>query len=241
MFVIFDDKSRQYRVYKKLLVNFEQKIMPKIVCLSDTHNCNELINVPDGDILIHAGDATINGTPFEVEAFLAWFSSLPHKHKIFVAGNHDWLYETANNLARNLTANSNIEYLQDSFVEIEGLKIYGSPWQPRFFDWAFNLNRGAELAEKWKLIPDDTDVLITHGPPNGILDEVSRKYFVENTGCEELIKRVEELAGNNLKLHIFGHIHCGYGQMEKFGVKFVNASNCDESYEPTQKPIVVEI
>lgn len=213
----------------------------RIVCLSDTHNCNDQIEVPDGDILIHAGDATVRGTVFEITQFANWFSSLPHKHKIFVAGNHDWLFETDNALSRSLLDKS-ITYLQDSFVEVEGLKIYGSPWQPRFYDWAFNLNRGAELAEKWKLIPLDTDILITHGPPNGILDEVPRKYFIENTGCEELRKRVETLAEfGNLKLHIFGHIHCGYGQDERFGVKFVNASNCDEQYEPSQPPIVVEI
>ena len=98
--------------------------------------------------------------------------------------------------------------------------------------------RGAELAEKWKLIPHDTDILITHGPPHGILDEVPRKYWIENTGCEELRKKVEEIRP---KAHIFGHIHCGYGQTEKFGVKFINASNCDESYEPTQTPIVFEL
>lgn len=213
----------------------------KIVCLSDTHNCNEQIEVPEGDILLHSGDATIRGTQPEVEEFLGWYSSLPHQYKIFVAGNHDWLYETNNHFARMITANFNIIYLQDSFIEIEGLKIYGSPWQPRFFDWAFNLNRGAELAEKWKLIPNDIDILITHGPPNGILDEVERKYWTENTGCEELIKKIEELSKNQLKLHLFGHIHCGYGQIEKFGVKFVNASNCDEDYNPTQPPIVVEI
>lgn len=216
--------------------------MRRIVCLSDTHNCNDEISVPDGDILIHAGDATINGTHFEVTEFLRWFSSLPHKHKIFVAGNHDWLYENDNRLARLLTENYKIKYLQDSFIEIEGLKIYGSPWQPRFFDWAFNLNRGAELAEKWKLIPNDVDVLITHGPPNGILDEVPRKYWTENTGCEELMRRVEAISAlKRLKLHVFGHIHCGYGQAEKFGVRFVNASNCDEDYKPSQPPIVVEI
>lgn len=212
----------------------------KIVCLSDTHNCNEQIEVPNGDILIHAGDATIRGTIPEIEEFNDWFANLPHKIKIFVAGNHDWLFETNNSYARKLLDGS-IIYLQDSSVEIEGLKIYGSPWQPRFFDWAFNLMRGEELAEKWKLIPLDTDILITHGPPNGILDEVPRKYWIENTGCEELIKKVEELAQNNLKLHIFGHIHCGYGQTERFGVKFVNASNCDEEYNPTQPPIVIEI
>ena len=209
----------------------------KIVCLSDTHNCNGQITVPDGDILIHAGDATITGTVDEIVLFNEWFANLPHPYKIFVAGNHDWLFETNNRLARSLLDKS-IVYLQDSFVEIEGLKIYGSPWQPRFFDWAFNLNRGAELGEKWKLIPDDTDVLITHGPPFGILDEVPRRYFVENTGCEELRKRVEKVRP---KLHVFGHIHCGYGAVDNFGVKFINASNCDESYEPTNKAIVIDL
>lgn len=214
----------------------------KIVCLSDTHNCNQEISVPDGDVLIHAGDATVRGTMAEIEQFLCWFAALPHRHKIFVAGNHDWLYETNNRFARLLTANFKIQYLQDSAVEIEGLKIYGSPWQPRFYDWAFNLNRGAELAEKWRMIPADVDVLITHGPPHGILDEVPKKFWVENTGCEELRRRVEEIAAfGRLKLHVFGHIHCGYGTTERFGVKFVNASNCDEEYRPTQLPICLEL
>jgi predicted phosphodiesterase len=134
----------------------------KIVCLSDTHNCNEEIAVPEGDILIHAGDATINGTEQEIENFLFWYSALPHPYKIFVAGNHDWLFETDNQVARLLTARYGIIYLQDSSAEIEGLQIYGSPWQPRFFNWAFNLNRGEELAEKWDLIPRETQILITH-------------------------------------------------------------------------------
>lgn len=211
--------------------------MPRIVCLSDTHNCNEQIAVPDGDILIHAGDATNRGSIPEIIAFNNWFANLPHRYKIFVAGNHDWLFETNNSFARTLL-NSKILYLQDSFVNIEGLKIYGSPWQPRFYDWAFNLMRGAELAEKWKLIPNDTDILITHGPPHGILDEVPRQLWIENTGCEELRKKVEQIRP---KAHIFGHIHCGYGQKEEFGVKFINASNCDEEYNPTQPPIVFEI
>lgn len=213
----------------------------RIVCLSDTHNCNEQIEVPDGDILLHSGDATTVGNVVQINAFNQWFGSLPHKYKIFVAGNHDWLFETDNGLAQSLLDKS-IIYLQDSLIEIEGLKIYGSPWQPRFFDWAFNLNRGVELAEKWKQIPLDTDILITHGPPNGILDEVERGSWTENTGCEELRKRVETLAEfGKLKLHLFGHIHCGYGQDEQFGVKFVNASTCDEQYQPTQPPIVIDL
>lgn len=214
--------------------------MPKIVFISDTHNCHENIFVPGGDILIHAGDATNLGTIEEIEKFGAWFASQPHKHKIFVAGNHDWLFETKPLSAQKLL-DASIIYLQDSAVEIAGLKIYGSPWQPRFFDWAFNLKRGAEMAEKWALIPKDADILITHGPPFGILDEVPRRYWVENTGCEELRKKVEEIAlSGKLKVHVFGHIHCGYGTTEKFGVKFINAANCDEDYNPTQKPVIVD-
>lgn len=213
----------------------------KIVCLSDTHNIHNEIVVPDGDLLIHAGDATARGTIDEVRAFNMWFTSLPHKYKVFVAGNHDWLFEKNNEIAREILS-SNIIYLQDSAVEIEGLKIYGSPWQPRFYDWAFNLNRGAELAEKWELIPDDTNILVTHGPPNGVLDEVPRQWGIENTGCEELRKRIDTLAEkDHLKLHVFGHIHCGYGRTEQNGVTFVNASNCDEQYLPTQPAIVVEL
>ena len=165
----------------------------RIVCISDTHNCNEQIAVPDGDLLIHAGDATTTGTPEQIKAFNRWFKNLPHKHKIFVAGNHDWLFEMNNEYARSLLGGS-VHYLQDSSTEIDGLKIYGSPWQPRFFDWAFNLNRGPELAAKWKSIPNDIDILITHGPPNGILDAVPRVWGIDYTGCEELRKRVEQIA-----------------------------------------------
>lgn len=213
----------------------------RIVCVSDTHNCNEAIAVPDGDLIIHAGDATVNGTEAEVDAFIDWFSNLPHERKIFVAGNHDWLFER-DELASKKLLSRGVIYLEDSVTKVKGLKVYGSPWQPRFFDWAFNLNRGGELAEKWKLIPDDIDILITHGPPMGILDEVPRQWGIENTGCEELKRRVAEIAEHGrLKLHVFGHIHCGYGTHEEFGMKFVNASTCDEDYRPTQLPIVVDL
>ncbi|QYO65656.1 metallophosphatase domain-containing protein [Leptolyngbya sp. 7M] len=213
----------------------------RIVCISDTHNCNEQINVPEGDLLIHSGDATITGTTEEIRNFTRWFAGLPHKNKIFVAGNHDWLFEREPRSARQLL-DASIIYLQDSAVTINGFHIYGSPWQPRFYDWAFNLMRGPELAKKWAMIPEDIDILITHGPPHGILDEVPRQWGIENTGCEELGKRVDKIAsGGRLKLHIFGHIHCGYGTYEKFGVKFINASTCDEQYKPTQPAIVIDI
>ena len=216
--------------------------MPRIVCISDTHNLNEQIPVPDGDILIHSGDASIRGTEDEIVEFFAWFSQLPHKRKVFVAGNHDWMFQLENRRARMLAIEWGITYLEDSSVDLDGLRIYGSPWQPRFFDWAFNLMRGAELAEKWALIPNEIDIVITHGPPNGILDAVQRDWGIDYTGCEELRKRVEEIAGfGRLKLHVFGHIHCGYGVYQGFGVKFVNASVCDEQYNPSQPPIVIDL
>ncbi len=208
--------------------------MQKIVCLSDTHNCNEKISVPDGDILIHSGDATITGTAQEIRRFNSWFSGLPHKHKILVAGNHDWLFETDPERAQDLL-HPGIIYLQDSAVRIEGLKIYGSPWQPRFFEWAFQMDRGARMAEKWKLIPDGLDILITHGPPSGILDRTPNGDLA---GCEELREKVAQARP---KVHIFGHIHHGYGVKEAFGVKFINASNCDEDYIPTNLPIIFEL
>jgi Icc-related predicted phosphoesterase len=204
----------------------------RIVCISDTHNRE--ISVPDGDLLIHAGDATMNGTPEEIREFNAWFSALPHEHKIFIAGNHDWLFETQPAAAQKLLDESVI-YLQDSGANIDGHNIYGSPWQPRFYDWAFNLNRGSEMAEKWELIPAQTDILITHGPPNRILDFTMQG---DHAGCEELIKKVEEIRP---RVHIFGHIHEGYGTLEKSGTRFVNASNCDEGYRLVNPPIVFEL
>ena len=208
--------------------------MPRIVCLSDTHNYHEQIDVPIGDILIHAGDATGRGTAREIAAFSEWFAALPHRFKIFVAGNHDWLFETDNPAARKLLDDS-IVYLQDSAIVIKGLKIYGAPWQPRFYDWAFNLNRGREMAEKWRLIDINTDVLITHGPPFGILDETPAG---DRAGCEELRKTIDRIRP---RAHVFGHIHQGYGTTEKFGVNFFNASICDESYAPVNAPIMFDL
>ena len=213
----------------------------RIVCISDTHNCSGQFDVPEGDILVHAGDATVNGTAEEIRNFNSWFSALPHPHKVLIAGNHDWLFERDNAAARELLSD-NITYLQDSAAEIAGLKFYGSPWQPVFFNWAFNLPRGWQIAEKWRNVPEGIDVLITHGPPVGILDSVLTPDGLSPEGCEELRNRVEQLAaGGHLKLHIFGHIHCGYGSREAFGVKFINACICDESYLPTNAPIVIDL
>jgi Icc-related predicted phosphoesterase len=213
--------------------------MPRIVAISDTHSRHQSFGpLPEGDILIHAGDATVQGKFDEVVEFNRWLGTLPYQHKIFVAGNHDFLFEKSPEMARALM--SNVTYLQDSFVVIEGLKIYGSPWQPRFFDWAFNLDRGKEIARKWGMIPEDTDVLVTHGPPHGVLDMVSDIWTgkAEAVGCEELLPVVQHIKP---RVHIFGHIHADYGQRTEGGTRFVNASNCNEQYQLVNPPIVFDV
>lgn len=204
----------------------------QIVCISDTHNFHSAVDVPDGDILIHAGDGTISGTREEVTDLADWMSSLPHKWKIFVPGNHDWLFEKHEQLASAIMARG-VVHLQDDLCFIEGLRIYGSPWQPEFFNWAFNLPRGKALADKWAQIPEGIDILITHGPPHGILDEAGGL----NKGCYDLLDRVKAIQP---RLHVFGHIHEGYGEIELYGTTFVNASICDAAYNPCRKPIVIE-
>lgn len=210
----------------------------RLVCISDTHNQHDALKLPEGDVLIHAGDFTGMGRTHEVEAFAKWLGAQPHKHKVLIAGNHDWLFERDSAQARALLARHcpSARYLQDSGVEIEGVKFWGSPWTPYFLNWAFNLKRGKPLAQKWAQVPADTCVLITHGPPHGIHD-LTRHGL--NVGCEELARELERRL--RPKVHVFGHIHEGYGTYMRGGTKFVNASSCTEFYEPTNAPIVLDI
>lgn len=207
--------------------------MKKIVCISDTHGFYENIAVPDGDILIHAGDFGQRGQLSELSRFHDWMASFPHAHKIFVAGNHDWCFERHPEESQAIMRE--VTYLQDAEVTVMGLKIYGSPWQPRFFDWAFNLNRGKPLAAVWAKVPLKTDILVTHSPPSGILDLTAAGI---NAGCEDLIARVKKVKP---KLHCFGHIHEGYGRQAKGDTTYVNASICDEDYSPRNLAVVVEV
>lgn len=205
----------------------------RIVAISDTHNMHDMVMVPDGDILIHAGDFTNQGTPEEIERFNAFLAELPHRYKVVIAGNHDFAFERTPEEARAML--TSCIYLQDEAVTIEGLKIYGSPWQPEFMDWAFNLPRGEPLREKWALIPEDTQVLVTHGPPAGHGDVLCSGLAV---GCQDLREAVERVRP---QLHIFGHIHEGHGITQNEYTSFINASSCDESYEPFNPPVVIEL
>ncbi len=209
----------------------------RLVCISDTHMAHRGLHLPDGDVLIHAGDATSTGTPDEVDRFLGWFAAQPHPHKILIAGNHDWLYQRdPEKVALLLAKHQGITYLLDSGVEIEGVKFWGSPWQPWFCSWAFNLPRGGEsLRHVWNIIPIDTDVVITHGPPHGVLDQVRGG---EHLGCEELKIR---LAAVKPRLHVFGHIHDAFGVARSRTTTYVNACSCTEAYQASNRPIVVDL
>lgn len=209
----------------------------KIVCISDTHCQLEAVDLPEGDLLIHSGDATYRGTVKEIVDFNASLGKIKHKYKhgiIFCPGNHDWLYETNSTLAKELTTNATV--LINESITVDGFKIYGSPFTPFFHAWAFNLYRGKDLAGNWSKVPDDTNILVTHGPAYGILDALEDGG---NVGCQDLSDRIRSLS--QLKLHISGHIHFSHSSIIKDGVVYVNASICDERYNPTNKSIVIDL
>ncbi|XP_054774277.2 metallophosphoesterase domain-containing protein 1-like [Lytechinus pictus] len=184
--------------------------------------------------------------------------TLPHRHKIVIAGNHELTFDQQLMSERNshvfmsfasafegLKKNewkeirsllTNCTYLEDSQTHVMGFKIYGSPWQPVFCDWGFNLPRGQALLDKWNKIPEDTDILITHGPPLGHGDLASNGC---RAGCVELLSTVQRRV--RPKYHVFGHIHEGYGVTTDGQTTFVNAAICDVHYRPCNPPIVFDL
>jgi len=204
----------------------------RLVLISDTHDLHAQVRVPDGDILIHAGDLSMMGHLPDVSDFDAWLAGLPHRHKIVIAGNHDFCFERqAAEAEARLT---HAHYLRDSGLTLEGIRFYGSPWQPWFFDWAFNLQRGPEIRAKWDLIPDGIDVLITHGPPAGHGDLTT---LGDRAGCVDLLDALRRVKP---RLHVFGHIHEGYGQTREGETFCINASTCDVKYAAVNAPIVLD-
>jgi len=207
----------------------------KLCIISDTHNKHKFLTLPHADILIHCGDFTSVGKEHEIRNFMKWFSALEYKHKIIIAGNHDWLFETSRSFAYTLIPKG-IHYLEDSGVEICGLKFYGTPVQKIFYNWAFNRPE-EKLEQHWQGIPDDTDILITHSPPYMIQDFVPRNHSHEGSPSlyKEVVERIKP------QIHCFGHIHEGYGIKNIGDITFVNASNLDGDYNCVNDPIVIEL
>jgi Icc-related predicted phosphoesterase len=219
--------------------------MPTLVFISDTHTKHYEIdnqlreihqNHPDA-ILVHSGDISYRGRVWEVEEFIEWYASLPFKNKIMIAGNHDFLFERDPEKSKEILdrLGSEIIYLNDSGVELAGLKFWGSPVTPWFHDWAFN-RIGDKIKEHWDLIPNDINVLITHGPPYLTLDDTKSGLRV---GCPRLSKKIKDLT--DLKVHVFGHIHEASGIVEKSGVTYVNASTLDLYYDVKNSPVILHI
>lgn len=207
----------------------------KICIISDTHSYHRKIEVPDADVLIHCGDHGWRGELDILEDFAHWMGDYPHKHKICILGNHDTFEIRHQDLPKLSFEKNGIKLLHNEGIEIDGLLFWGSPFTPRFGSWAWMRGRH-EMAKIWERIPDQTNVLITHGPPYGKLDKTAHG---NNAGCQDLWHRIKQL--NDLKLHCFGHIHEGAGQLEVQGVKYVNAASCDVNYDPINKPIVIEL
>lgn len=211
--------------------------MSRLVFISDTHSLHNQVILPDGDILVHAGDFMNSGTRFgELTSFANWWNKQPHKIKCLIAGNHDILAEERPDLLKQSLFGT--DYLLDSGVEYFGIKFWGSPYTPNFFPehWAFNRARGEEIRKHWDLIPEGTDVLITHGPPWGWLDQVTLNG--EHLGCEDLWHAIDRIKP---KVHCFGHIHGGAGESTNGFTRFINASQVNEKYKVVHKPIVIDI
>lgn len=216
----------------------------KICCISDTHDQHYKLEIPECDLLIHAGDLTSTGKRTQVERFSEWFSGLPQaRNKVCIAGNHDFILQDHSGMMYGLP-NKNYTYLEDSSTVIDGVKIYGTPWTPRFYDWAFNASRNENypfenlpsLRQIFNIIPKDTEILICHGPPFGIMDETLEK---DRTGSKEMLDIIQTLP--NLKLYVCGHIHEAYGVKKIDKVTYVNASSLGRDYFTVNKPIMIEI
>lgn len=204
----------------------------KTVIISDTHGKHEQVTVPECELLIHCGDWTGHDSNDEWGGFVSWILEQPAKHIVLIHGNHDnpkWVVP-----GEYQGKGSNLHILHDTSVILEGKKIYGSPWTPNFFDWHWMLDRNSpELKAKWDAIPDDTQILVTHGPKQGILDQT----LGIQAGCELLEQRIREL--DRLELHCFGHIHAAYGQT--YDGKCINAAICNEHYRASNKPMEIDI
>ncbi len=207
----------------------------KIVAISDTHGYHGQLCLPSGDMLIHAGDVSSRGSEREVLNFLHWFSDQDFKYKIFIAGNHDFFFERAEEERIKSIIPEDVIYLNDSGMTIDHITIWGSPVTPWFFDWAFNRHRGADIKKHWDLIPQNSDILITHGPVHGILD---RTIQGKRVGCEVLKETIDRIKP---KVHVSGHIHEAYGLEQTEDTLYINASVLDVGYRLVNEAVVFDV
>lgn len=218
----------------------------KVVFVSDTHCALNKVKIPTGaDLLIHSGDLTYRGDLNEVEKELDVLATIGANFKdvVVIFGNHDRLGEQNPFVTQKMCEDRGLLYLNDTEVTTEGLRIWGSPISPTFPKkgiWAFNADRGSEIKAHWDKIPEGLDVLVTHGPPFGLLDDVQDFYSgtIKSVGCVDLLDRVMKVKP---RYHSFGHIHSGHGVKVFHDTTFINASNLNEQYKVAYEPIVIDI
>jgi calcineurin-like phosphoesterase family protein len=221
--------------------------MTRIIHISDTHSHHRKLNMPHGNILICSGDITRVGSLEDIFDFAKWVKELPYANKICIYGNHELGHSKPGPKRQKgleMLKEAGIIYLENSGVIINDWNIWGSPITPEFHSWEWNAERGPQIRKYWDMIPDNTNILICHGMPYGILDAVPRYNdyagaFYENVGCKDLLNRINEL--KHLKLFCGGHLHPGHGQLELNGVKFVNASFCQDGHKGFNSPIVIDL
>jgi Icc-related predicted phosphoesterase len=216
----------------------------RIIAISDTHGYHRRLTIPEGDMLICAGDFSMRARLTDVVQFGDWFNNQPHEHKIIVCGNHDVFAEGEEHFTRAAFAPA--VYLNHEEATIAGYRIFGSPYSGSIYDpspWAFDYNpRGDRSHAIWSQIPDGIDILITHGPPKGILDRVLAPHLGEDphVGDKNLLDSVKRSLP---RVHIFGHIHEAYGSYESdlYTTKFYNACICDVRYDPINPVTVIDL
>lgn len=213
----------------------EDELLLKFVAISDTHCRHRNLKLPKGDVLLHAGDISYRSNRQEIVDFLDWFGRLPFRYKIFIAGNHDFFFEKESpSMVMGLLPET-VFYLKDEGINIEGIRVWGSPYTPWYYRWAFNKRRGESMRKHWDLIPTGTDVLLTHGPVYGILDTLVND---QHAGDIDLLRRVLTVKP---RVHVCGHIHEAYGSVKRHGIQFINASMLNEAFELANKPLVFEV
>lgn len=211
----------------------------KLVCISDTHGDHEKLELPAGDVLVHAGDLSAHGEESETLAFMQWFGRQDYSYRVCIAGNHDTFIEQHPRRAAAYAEENGTLLLNDSACEIDGIRFWGSPITPRFYHWSFMRDPGEPIEKHWRMIPADTQVLITHGPPFGIMDKVNRDDgSKEHAGCPSLLKRLDEVQP---VAHLFGHIHEGRGHRQVSGIDYYNISTMNEHYQMVHDPVLVDI
>lgn len=226
----------------------------RFVCFSDTHGLHGAIprqHYPEADVLLHAGDFSNTGELIQVESFAKWLRDYPATHKVVIAGNHDVTFQPeyyrrawqrfhpqgpyeCKQVRAALLQSGSCTYLEDEMVEVAGYRIYGTPWQPEFCDWAFNLGDGDACRAMWDKIPARPHILISHGPPKGANNLTSSGI---RAGCEHLLSAIWH---RNVPVSLAGHLHEGYGAVSDGVTTFINASTCTHSYRPTNPPIVFD-